>query len=342
MLALFIIAIFLANVSNTVVVIANSAYDPWDHDSDPKTPDVDTNGWTISGEVVLDKDLYFNGDGLTIDGDGSNLNLNGHCIVGMGFGIGIKIVGKGAVIIDGGEVCDFEKGIYLENSHNIFISNMVVRGNNQGIYLLYSGQNKIDSNIIKENNDGMWGGACDQNVIRGNLIQENIRDGIQLISCSDNLIGGNCIEGNGRHGIKLEGGEGIPSANNQAISNSLSKNKNGLYLMNKALDNMIESNSISKNDFGIQFDASVLDPLNNVIRGNVICKNDIGVRLADKPHNNRVVMNSIFDNKEWGVMANSVTIANFNWWGDEEGPIVGEDVTDDVIFTPWLEWKTIG
>ena len=112
--------------------------------------------------------------------------------------------------------------------------------------------------------------------------------------------------------------------------------------MNRAIDNMIESNSISKNEFGVQFDASVLNPDNNVVRGNTICKNDVGVRLADPPHNNRVVFNNILDNKNWGVLANSNTIANFNWWGDEQGPIVGEDVSEGYVqFTPWLRWKAI-
>jgi parallel beta-helix repeat protein len=171
-----------------------------------------------------------------------------------------------------------------------------------------------------------------------------------VTGCNDNLIGGNRIEDNGRHGIKLYGWtdpEGVehPCDNNKVTSNVLDHNKHGVYLMDESENNQIESNSICKNDFGVYFDASTGNPDNNMIQGNLICKNGVGVRMKmseEPPQNNRVVFNSIYDNKEWGVVAGLFTVANFNWWGTEAEPTVGEDVSENVLFEPWLPWKTIG
>ena len=350
---IILLTIFFATTVNQNVVRADSSYNPWDHDSNPKTPDADTNGWTISGETVLDKDMYFDGDGITIDGDDFTLDLNGYSIIGTGTGIGVKLVGRADVIVDGGTVRNFETGIYLENSHDNFVTYMLIEENTFGIYLFdFSEWNRIDFNVIRENNDGIFAiYHCNLNFIRGNLIQENSNDGIQLIGCNENKIGGNRIEDNQRHGIKLFGwidGELFehPCDNNFVTSNVLSNNEHGLYIMDESEYNQIQSNSISKNEFGVYFDASAGNPDNNVISGNSICKNGVGVRIKmveDPPQTNVLVFNSIFDNREWDVMAGSHTKANFNWWGDEEGPAVGEDVSEVYVhFEPWLLRETLG
>jgi len=137
-----------------------------------------------------------------------------------------------------------------------------------------------------------------------------------------------------------------PCDNNQVTSNVLDHNKQGLYLMDESEHNQIESNSICKNEFGIYFDASSGNPDNNVIRGNTICKNRVGVRMKmveDPPQNNLITFNSICDNNDWAVTAGTYTNARFNWWGDENGPTVGEDISEEYVqFEPWLEWKTVG
>ena len=80
-------------------------------------------------------------------------------------------------------------GIYLYNSNNSRIENVIASNNCYGIYLPYSSNNTISNNNISSNNyHGIYLGYSGGNTISNNNISSNIGDGIHFYHSSGDII----------------------------------------------------------------------------------------------------------------------------------------------------------
>jgi len=172
-----------------------------------------------------------------------------------------------------------------------------------------------------QNSGDLWADAgiavqASNTVITRNHIS-NHYDGIYLDHASNTIITGNTISSN------FNGSIGFSSSSNTIISNNtISNNDNGIDLIS-SIHTTIEGNNISNNINGI----NILESSGIIITGNTIHGNtEYGIYVC------------VFENN--GPPIN----ATHNWWGHVSGPYhptnntdgKGDNVTDYVIFDPWL------
>ena len=130
---------------------------------------------------------------------------------------------------------------------------------------------------------------------------------------------------------------------NSVSGNTCQKNFWGIFL-DISNHNTIINNSCNLNyDFGIR----ILDSNHNMLRDNTISRNTIGIHLSNTSKNNVAHYNDIDNNTAFGLHVafegNTIDAKN-NWWGANSGPYhpwenhrgKGDNVSDSVLFLPWL------
>jgi parallel beta-helix repeat protein len=171
-------------------------------------------GSTIVTDVVLDQDLTCTGNGLTVGADGIKINLNGHTITGPGSAIasvrGISLNQRNSVSIRGGTIRNFESGVFVANSSEITIKEILFTENREGVFL-----NGSSASTVKENT--AWRNqirgimvrpsatrSSTDNVIKENLVVEN-PVGILVFGQHRNTLKENRISWSSQAGILLTG-----------------------------------------------------------------------------------------------------------------------------------------
>lgn len=289
--------------------------------------DIDTSN-TINGKPIYYmtgvKDETFDGDVIEI---GYLALINCENIVVRNLNIsnnsrGLLLSNTIYSTVENSEFAKNSYGIYLvRSSNNIKINNCNIYSNNAySIYLgHYSSNIQINNcNIYSDNNYGIYFDTFSSNNQINNCNISNNDKGIGLEDSSNNQISNCRIYSNDGNGIHLS----FQSSNNQ-ISNCriYSNNGIGIYLSSQASNNQISNCNISNNNYGIFLNSN----------------------------HNTIYYSSIYNNTEYGINATNndgfAVNATMNWWGHASGPYhyanntegKGDNVTDNVIFDPWLK-----
>jgi len=105
-------------------------------------------GDVLTGDVVLDSDLFCSGDGLVVLGV---LDCNGHSINGAGSGIGIFSSSR-EPSVKNCKIQGFNEGIKMIARNSTFIYNNDISDNNIGIKLIETSLvNNVENNIVINN-----------------------------------------------------------------------------------------------------------------------------------------------------------------------------------------------
>lgn len=313
---------------------------------------------TYEENVVVNKTVSLVGNGsetTTIDGGGEGdvvrieadwCNVSLFSVTGGGSqDSGIK-VGSNKNNIFENNCSNNDFGIYLENSGDCTIENNIcsVNGaitNGYGIYLKKSNGCSIANNTCSENNRrGIYLYNSDTCTIENNTCSSNSVYGIILKDSSDCTIERNTCSNNDC-GISLDTSRNCTLSNNTCYSN----NWDGIYL-NSCSYCTIKNNSCNSNKWrGIIL---CNHSNHNTLSNNTISENRIGINLQySSRDNNTAYHNDIYNNTEYGINTTDSSCninATLNWWGDTSGPYhptenpegEGDNITDHVIFDPWL------
>ena len=233
-----------------------------------------------------------------------------------------------------------EYGIHLVSSYSNTLTNTTANANNYGIRLDSSSDCTLRNNTCSGNNIGMYFGDSGNNTITKNTCENNNDHGIFLLTSSNCTLRNNICENNNEAGIYLSYSSGCTITNNICSSNIAY----GIWLR-RSSNNTFESNSCSLNDnYGIHIYRSN----DCIITNNTFSENRVGINLVSSFMDNIVHNNFIIENTEFGINAieNDAILINAtnNWWGDNSGPYhetnnpsgKGDNVTDNVIFDPWI------
>jgi Right handed beta helix region len=190
-------------------------------------------GDVITTDVVLNKNLFCSGDGLTIPGFVNvTLDLHGHSIVGSGVGSGIRILSSlnpdasssspAAVTVENGSVRAFESGVSIEPEFGLGIANLVltrlvIRGNDTGVVDCCVGRAAVvlsDSTVSGNHANGVSVGFVSRRFrMINDKVTSNGGDGIFAFEDSLSLLQDSFIGNNGGAGARLTNTVAVISGN---------------------------------------------------------------------------------------------------------------------------------
>lgn len=287
-------------------------------------------------------------EAITIDTD--NLVLQSETKLGAvirpttypGWGKGAITILANGVTVDGFEIDGttvYDTGILGWETSGLTIKNNKIHGavydwHGCGILLFSWGNSGTVYNNLIENNEVYDTGRM------GIMICDY--DGTNYTVTSGNIITGNIVHDVwkvawGDHG----GGIQINVAKNCSITNNevynVENGQRGIYMFGSATGNIITNNTIRDNPIGIQL----------WISGEGGTPINWG---GNAPASPEVHYNNIYNNDSGAINSNiqgtsMVMDATLNWWGDPTGPrnpttnpsATGDDVSDYVDYTPWLD-----
>ncbi|MGC9309790.1 MAG: right-handed parallel beta-helix repeat-containing protein, partial [Candidatus Nanoarchaeia archaeon] len=257
---------------------------------------------------TLNQSFTASGTCIRVQANNVTLDMNGYNITGDGDGYGIYLLQKNDVIIRNGSIYNFSRGIYLGQSNDNQITNMVINNNTErGVVLA--------------------GPESDDNIIEYSTISYNSLDGIwfQSGSASDgsdsNLIQHNTINNNGDNGIVMD----YNADTNQIINNTINSNTDaGVNI--KGYSNIIENNTLAFNKYGIQTSQwgdgthTITQGDSNIMRNNTINSNtDAGIYLTVGNFN--IIDDNTINSNARGIFVfdtssspNSTTMTDNNIW----------------------------
>ena len=294
------------------------------------------------------------GNVITINGNG--VSISGISIVdnGTSWYYGVEVKGVDTSISDC-EIYGHYYGIYVTGNSAI-IRNNDVSYNGVGIQLVDSVGHLIQNNVCEENEaKGIQLQNASTSELDGNEISGS-RYGISMLSSDHIDIRGNIVVSNSYGGptfhypgyifyyIGVDGGLYIYNVSDSTIvGNNFSWNPLGMKV-HKTTNTLIFENIMQGNIHGFHIENSS----NNMLHSNSINENNVGMVFWDDSWDNSVRENFIFDNDKWGLTVswdgNETLDAALNYWGHASGPYhavenpegLGDNVTDKVDFSPWL------
>jgi hypothetical protein len=288
-------------------------------------------------------------DGLTITG--STLDNNG--VIGLSmYGPVTDLYISDSSFDNNGIVGIYGKVNDFVTKKGVTIDNVTANGNGRGIALrIYGGSVTISNSTVSENNR-----------VNPGDIGQGLDLSAREVNCEINLLN-ITAENNEDVNIFLET-KSNGSIINATINNVIVTGSNdeptatfcdgcGIWLHTLgtgAISNVsITKSNISSNNRGIILEAET-QPINNVnINNNQILDNATatGIAVSDNAaagnnaHNNNIAGNGVgVENLDPDDLFNATN----NWWGDITGPYhtitnpsgLGDEVTDNVIYNPWL------
>ncbi len=228
---------------------------------------------------------------ITFGADNIEFDCQGHTIDGTDQGYGVYMGGKSGNTIKNCLISEFDKGIYLLNSHNsVLYSNTVSSNDYDGIYLSNSGHNDLIDNTVSSNDchgiylvnslsntftdnkanlngeDGIYiHSASHHNVLSNNIANSNQGEGIYLRDSSTNTLTNNLANSNQNHGIRLRVASNNTLTNNTANWNS----GNGISLYDSTNNTLTSNTANSNTGHGIY----ITYPSESVLNSNTVCHN---------------------------------------------------------------------
>jgi len=302
-------------------------------------------GSAISGPEQVTVDI----DGLIVDGASRVPNptsrravgilyrnvlggVDGCTVRNMGYSTasvnswGIMAYGTSDVLLHGNDVSGYAKGGFVVNGvvsnpalpkPNAVIDDNIVTGPPydplmtlapNGIQIGWGATGSITNNTVTNNGypGTDWGGS-----------------GILVQSSPNVVVDGNTLTGN-EYGIAVAGYTsygGSFSTGTIVQNNTVGGSVLGIYLNQRSVDTLIQGNTISDNEYGIQVGSTTnldVPPVNTDIHDNVIAGNTtLGLYVVDN------ALQEVVD-------------AERNWWGEACGPVTPANlVSGNVDYIPW-------
>ncbi len=190
-----------------------------------------------SGEH-FDNDVYANN---SVDGrpilylkDATGITLDGSTDAATVF-----LINCSQITLSGLHVSGCESGVFLWNTHNSRIENVLAEHNSVGIRLNNSTGNHLINNVLRQNNYGTYMIDSAENTIEGNLILNN-SFGIALENSSNCEITGNETTSNKTTGIYLS-----RSTGNTVRNNLVADSINGIDIKDSQHNTIYHNNFIN-------------------------------------------------------------------------------------------------
>ena len=116
-------------------------------------------GDVVVTDVVLQSDLVGCSTGLVVGADNVTIDLNGHTIDGQSTltGVGVEAVGRSGVRVMNGRIRSFALGVFLLNTTESRVSQLVVRDTDTGISVsgVSGHSNRVVGNDVARSNQGI-------------------------------------------------------------------------------------------------------------------------------------------------------------------------------------------
>ena len=249
-------------------------------------------GFTISGAGTDKSGIYLLGSrNCTIenniflnDGYGFSLDTSSYIVVRNNQATKVHEIGTG-------------RGIDIENSNYINVSDNSISNQRSGIYLTGSEGSTLSGNAISRNADhGIVLENSNSNVLGSNYINLNGKIGINLMSSGSNYLSSNTVS-DGTNGINL-----IQSSGNVILSNAVGSTRERAIFLENSSDNNLQSNKVSSSPDGICLSYSD----NNRLINNNAYNNVRGFYIAQSSARNTLLGNKANSNTN-GIVLDSAT-----------------------------------
>lgn len=173
-------------------------------------------GKTIRHNFTLTRNLRnCRGNGLVAGASRITINLNGHTIDGVGnrASAGVRVTGYTGVVVKGGVIREFGRGVWFVRATNgRILRNSVAYSVDEGIFTNESSSRAlIQGNRISASgarSKATWADGIDARgaglTITGNTVTGSFDDGIDANGTGDRVVG-NRVDANGQDGIDIDG-----------------------------------------------------------------------------------------------------------------------------------------
>lgn len=247
----------------------------------------------------------------------------------------------------------FSKGIWLEQTANVTVTDSTVPGQEIGIDGDRSTDLTLATNTMEDNGHGIDLEQVREASVTANAIYASREEGVEIARSENVTVADNEIVTSKDKGAFVTGSAHITLRNNRLRENvrgALFGDSSGVRVTRNVVAGSFDhglalsqsdgitvaNNTLASNgDQGLLvFDSPEVDILSNVVEGN-----DIGIEVkAQRTH--ELHRNNIRNNTQ-GLVVEDVgeTVdAMHNWWGCPDGPDdpACDDVTGDAVYDPWL------
>lgn len=230
----------------------------------------------------------------------------------------IQVMHSDNVLISGNTVHGGNRGIFVENSHRVQISdNVVTEHGGDGIKVSYVDSLVVSGNMTSENGmNGIYLRDINQYAeVKNNLVENNNLDGIYLDNLEDVLMMGNSSSGNEENGIWIRSCEIARTANNSFVNNGESGMyawvSDSLFIANTlAAGNGIHGFRIRNMHFTQAYNLTAVDNNGNGFENrsndethitNSIIRGNFGIQINERSDNETIVTYSNIEGGYDGV-----------------------------------------
>jgi parallel beta-helix repeat protein len=225
----------------------------------PSSGRAQTCGGTVSGTVILAKDLLSCPSHGLLLADGATLDCAGHTISGADQDdrYGVYVSGADGATVRNCTVQGFEVGIRLVAATNTIVQGNVAQNNlHYGIEVTQGSTGALlEGNEVSNNGDegihasgGEPPGSDGHHAIVGNVVDANRLEGIYLLNTHGNRVAENVVRDQGAAGIYLDG------SNRNAVERNTFTN-NQIQLVADATMNTVAGNQIAAGTVGLSVES---------------------------------------------------------------------------------------
>ncbi|XHH10024.1 MAG: nitrous oxide reductase family maturation protein NosD [Candidatus Bathyarchaeia archaeon] len=252
--------------------------------------------------VILDENVVLDGNGYTLEGNGT------------GTGVGVFLQAKTGITIKNLQITGFSYGLkstwYFYGSDSNLkgntVSNCTFTGNTYGIYIGdFSSGNKLTGNTLTGNTYGIYLAACSNSYLRDNHMNGNtfnffvsggtIATSVNDIDESNNVNGKPIIYWQNKQSQTVPANAGyiaLVNCTKMTIQDMDLSHNGQAILLAGVTDSTIQNNKITQNHNGIW----LVDSENNRIEQNIFSENSYYAIYASNSERNSFVSNSFTGN----------------------------------------------
>jgi parallel beta-helix repeat protein len=221
--------------------------------------------------LINASNVVLNGNGYTINSNDKNSNL-------------IYVANSSNLTIKNLIITGSNMGIMFVNVNNSLIQNNTFNNNSAGIFFSYSSNNILTNNTANNNSHGIYLNYSSNNNLTSNTADYNINDGIHTGYSPGNRLTNNVMNYNLDDGIQFDYSSNNTLTNNSAIYNL----DDGIYLYESSSNNSLNLNLVDYNSF---YGLHIKNSSNNNLTNNTANNNSYGIYLESSSNNNLFINN---------------------------------------------------